>query len=475
MFSVKDTGIGIRDEDRVKLFKDFERFDSKKNKNIEGTGLGLAITNKLVNMMHGNILVESVYGEGSTFTVIFPQKITSEVVIGKFEDKLNSSAKTKQEVYQVSFVAPNAKILVVDDNEMNLVVATSLLKATQIQVDTAMSGMSALKKMSEIKYDLVFMDQMMPSLDGIQTLKLAKDMPDNKSEGVPIIVLTANAISGAREMFLKEGFTDYLSKPIDVKAMEQTLMEYLPADKIQSPPTKVNEELNQESKNETENETEQADYKYLNVSLGLQYSAGMEEMYRNILKMFCEMKDEKKAKILEAFENEDWQNYTTFVHALKSTSLSIGGEQISEVAKQLEMSGKILIAATASELEKHEAIEYIQTHNDVAMKLYDKLVEEGRCYLGEQSGIVPETLSESLSESSAESVNDDSSLDNMINLQKAFDDEDWITYANIVEGLEDVDKNIKMACKMVVSDFTNDQEKQEAINYIKENHSNVTK
>ena len=274
MFSVKDTGIGIREEDRVKLFKDFERFDSKKNKNIEGTGLGLAITYKLVNMMRGNILVESVYGEGSTFTVIFPQKVVGDSIIGKFEEKLRSN-NGKQEAYKVSFIAPDAKILVVDDNEMNLVVATSLLKATQIQVDTAMSGMSALKKLAETQYDLVFLDQMMPSLDGIQTLKLAKEMEENKSQGVPMIVLTANAISGAKEMFLREGFTDYLSKPIDSKEMENMLMEYLPADKLQAPPIIneelriMNEELNQEVQIERENKSEKVNYKYLNTELGL--------------------------------------------------------------------------------------------------------------------------------------------------------------------------------------------------------------
>ena len=174
MFSVKDTGIGIREEDRTKLFKDFERFDSKINKNIEGTGLGLAITYKLVKMMNGHILVESVYGEGSTFTVILPQKVIGASTIGSFEDKLKSTSK--QEAYHVSFVAPEAKILVVDDNEMNLLVVTSLLKATKIQVDTAISGMVALKKLAETHYDMIFLDQMMPSLDGIQTFKMEQEM-----------------------------------------------------------------------------------------------------------------------------------------------------------------------------------------------------------------------------------------------------------------------------------------------------------
>ena len=181
-FSVKDTGIGIRDEDRKKLFTDFQRLDSKKNKNIEGTGLGLAITYRLVKMMNGWINVSSVYGEGSTFKVMLPQKVMGKALIGNFENKLQT--ENTQKVYKVAFVAPDAKILVVDDNEMNLLVVTSLLKETQIQVDTAISGMNALKKMSQTKYDMIFLDQMMPSLDGIATLKMSKEMPDIKQHTV---------------------------------------------------------------------------------------------------------------------------------------------------------------------------------------------------------------------------------------------------------------------------------------------------
>ena len=460
MFSVKDTGIGIREEDRVKLFRDFERFDSKKNKNIEGTGLGLAITYNLVKMMHGNILVESKYGEGSTFTVIFPQKVVGNAVVGKFEEKLRS-AKVEKKSYQVSFIAPDAKILVVDDNEMNLLVATSLLKATQVQVDTALSGMEALTKLTQTKYDLIFLDQMMPSLDGIQTLRLAKEMEDNLSYDAPTIALTANAISGAREMFLREGFTDYLSKPIDAKELEKMMREYLPAEKLKAPTNEEEEKIekiNTQQKNSTS-------YKYLNIELGLQYSAGMEDMYKDILTMFCNLKDDKKSKIQESFDKEDWNNYTTLVHALKSTSLSIGGEELSKAAKQLEMSGKILLVDTSSELDKHESKEYIKSHNAEAMELYDKLVEEGKNYINGESGM-----------QNAESINEEIS-DNQTDiseLQEAFDNEDWIMYSILLQDIKSdsaVYKQLDMACKMINADFTTDEEKQEAINYIKEHHA----
>ncbi len=511
MFSVKDTGIGIRDEDRVKLFKDFERLDNKKNKNIEGTGLGLAITYNLVKMMHGNILVESVYGAGSTFTVVFPQKIINNAAIGNFEEKIRQN-KVNQEVYKPSFVAPEAKVLVVDDNEMNLFVAASLLKGTKIQVDTAMSGMSALKKMAQNQYDMIFLDQMMPSLDGIQTLRLANEMQENKSKGAPIVALTANAVFGAREMFISEGFTDYLSKPIDSIALEKMLIEYLPVDKLQTPPkvetepTKQNEEV---KSNMEEIISSQSDYQYLNPAMGIQYSAGMEDMYRDILAMFCKLKDEKKVKIQEAFDKEDWNNYTTFVHALKSTAKTVGGAQVSEIAKKLEMAGKILIAATSSELDKHEAEEYIRSHNGELMELYDKLVEEGRQYLDSKSQSTSESPSPSESQTETESIteweteqpaetvdqsaageeeeteqetfSEDLGLDFMLNLHGAFEKEDWATYSSLIQNIEgstnesiiNVLKQVKMACQMITSDLTTDEEKAEAIKYIKEHHADI--
>ena len=488
-FSVKDSGIGIRDEDKSKLFKDFERFDAKQNKNIEGTGLGLAITAKLVKLMNGKIEVESVYGEGSTFTVLVPQKVIGRKGVGRFEERVKAE-KPKTDTYRVSFVAPNARILVVDDNEMNLLVATSLLKATQIQVDTAMSGMSALKKMAEIKYDIIFLDQMMPSLDGIQTLHLAKDMKENKSPNAPMIALTANAVSGAREMFLKEGFNDYLSKPIDAVALEKMLAEYLPKNLLQEPPEESEAAVSTPTANypppppayntPVPSSPSTAAYSLLNPALGLQYSAGMEDMYRNVLEMFCKLKDEKKAKIQEAFDKKDWNNYTTFVHALKSTSLSIGSQQTSELAKKLEESGKILIAKSTSELDKQQAEEFITNHQAEIMELYDKLVEEGRQYLGGDAALEPaavEVKAEPIPSEPADEDDDDSDLELLLDLQNAFESEDWAKYAEAIQGISDTDnatfKQVNMACKMVTSDLTSDEEKAEAVKYIKDNHSKI--
>ena len=368
IFTVKDTGIGIREENIPKLFEDFERFDAKKNKNIEGTGLGLAITQKLVNMMRGKIDVKSVYGEGSSFTVTIPQKVVGNELIGEF----NETPHAAQEKYKPAFVAPDAEILVVDDNEMNLIVAVNLLKATQVKVDTALSGMSCLKKLAKHRYDLIFLDQMMPSLDGIQTLKMARAMNENLSKAAPIIALTANAISGTREKLIAEGFTDYLSKPIDVKVMEQMMMTYLPADKIlNAAPEKVDTATDSASAPEIDGDL-------INVDMGLEYCAGMTDMYKEVLLTFNRFKPEKQKKIQAAFDAGDWKNYTILVHALKSTALTIGGEKTSAAAKALEMAGKILTAATSSELEKHESADFIQKNHAAAMKLYDMLADEAQ-------------------------------------------------------------------------------------------------
>lgn len=374
ILSVTDTGIGIREEDRNKLFTDFQRFDAKRNKNIEGTGLGLAITYKLIKMMDGWIKVDSVYGEGTTFTVTIPQKVVGESVVGSFEDKLQSV--DKQEKYKVSFIAPDAKILVVDDNEMNLLVVTSLLKETKIKIDTVMSGREALQKLSETHYDVILLDQMMPSLDGIQTLKLAKDMPENKSKDVPTIALTANAISGAKEMFLRKGFSNYLSKPVEPRSLEEMLIQYLPEEKVQSP-TLANQPT------EVVAPKESSGYEYLNTELGLQYSGDMPDMYQSVLELFCNLKEEKQAALQKSFDTENWKNYTIQIHALKSTSLNIGGEKTSALAKQLELAGKLITAATSTELEKLQNIEFIKANHATVMTLYDKLVDDCKKYLQE--------------------------------------------------------------------------------------------
>ena len=231
LISITDTGVGIRDKDMEKLFGKFQRLDQNKNRTVEGSGLGLAIVHNLLELMNGSIDVESVYGEGSTFTITLPQKIVSNEMVGDFKGKAGKTGE-EQTKYKESFRAPDAKVLVVDDTPVNVVVVKNLLKKTQVQVDGVGSGMECISKAQNEKYDLIFLDYRMPVMDGIETLKRLKELQDNPNEDTPVVALTANAISGARERFIKEGFDDYMTKPIDAESLETTLLSYLPGGKI---------------------------------------------------------------------------------------------------------------------------------------------------------------------------------------------------------------------------------------------------
>ena len=228
ILQVEDTGIGIRPEDIDKLFHKFERLDVIKNHNIQGTGLGLSITGQLVELMHGEIRVESTYGAGSCFTVSLPQQIVDNSPLGRIGE-YHSTVKTR---YHESFHAPATEILVVDDVEMNLLLVRNLLKQTQIQIDTALSGEQCLKMCSRKHYDVIFMDHMMPEMDGIETLARMKKMLDSPNKNTPVIMLTANALTGMREEYLRQGFQDYISKPIQGGRLESLLLKYLPGDKV---------------------------------------------------------------------------------------------------------------------------------------------------------------------------------------------------------------------------------------------------
>ncbi|MBQ8592070.1 MAG: response regulator [Lachnospiraceae bacterium] len=226
LLSVKDTGMGIKQEDMQKLFSSFQRFELNKNRYIEGTGLGLNITKQLVNIMNGTIDVQSEYGIGSCFTVQIPQQIVEDVPMGSLEQKhKENSAETDSQTSVLDI--PDAKILVVDDTRMNLMVIKALLKRSRAQLDLVTGGNQCLVKTKEKKYDLILMDHMMPEPDGVQTLHMILEDTDNMNRETPIIVLTANAIAGMKEQYMQEGFADYLSKPVEVDKLEAMLAKYL--------------------------------------------------------------------------------------------------------------------------------------------------------------------------------------------------------------------------------------------------------
>ena len=226
---VSDTGIGIKPEDMEKLFTSFQRLDENKNRNIEGTGLGLNISKQLTEMMDGTVEVESEYGKGTTFTAFMVQKIIDNTPIGNFAENL-AKLQEEKEKYKPTLVAPDAHILVVDDNDMNLKVLKGLLKKTKIQVETAESGDECIELLKKKSYHLVLLDQMMPGKTGTETLKIIKN--ERIADSTPVIALTADAVSDARDTYLKEGFTDYLSKPVIYQELEEILRKYLDKDLI---------------------------------------------------------------------------------------------------------------------------------------------------------------------------------------------------------------------------------------------------
>ena len=338
IFEVKDTGVGIKQKDIGKLFESFQRVDQKNNRNIEGSGLGLAITHQFVELMRGRIDVESEYGRGSIFTVVIPQKVTKNKQIGDFKTSYERSAK-KNAVYRESFHAPEAKVLIVDDNEMNLVVAESLLKQTKIQIETAASGAECLEKLRAGNYHVLLLDHMMPGMDGVETLKAIKEeglVPD-----MPIIALTANAISGAREMYIEYGFQDYLAKPIVGTALERLLGKWIPEELLLEP-----DEQSDAAKAEkkTERKKAPADDTFIAERIdrkaGLAYCAESEEMYQNLLKAYWKQGARNLYNGQEFVGKEDWESYRRLLHDIKSTSLNIGALKLAEEAKSLEMAAK---------------------------------------------------------------------------------------------------------------------------------------
>ena len=335
IISVQDTGIGIRPEDLDKLFDKFQRLDLEQNSTVEGTGLGLAITHSLVDMMGGSIDVKSEYGSGSVFTVTIPQKVVSAEPVGDLQARFRTNAEV-HEIYRETFRAPDAHILVVDDTKMNLTVAVGLLGNTQMQIDTASGGEEAVRLAKVNPYDLILMDQRMPKMDGTEALHRIRTEGANSE--TPVICLTADAVMGAKERYIAEGFTDYLTKPIDGLAMEELLMKYLPEEKVI--PVR-DEEAAGEAGSTPLCPRGQDAYAVLEGAgidpvTGLGYCQNDDALYRTLLKEYALSAKEKERNIGRWFEEHDWSSYGTAVHSVKSTSKMIGASALSDIAGALE-------------------------------------------------------------------------------------------------------------------------------------------
>ncbi len=326
-FSVKDTGIGVKEEDMEKLFTAYERLDEEKNSAIQGTGLGLDISRRFAELMGGKLWCESVYGQGSEFILTVNQKIEDATPMGKFVENADEGAKGP---YVPQFVAPDADVLVVDDNPMNLNVIKGLLRATKMFVTTATSGEECLDKIKYGKFDVILLDHMMPGMDGVETVaKIREDHPD-----LPVYALTANSAAG-EEFYISKGFTGYLSKPIDSRALELAIMKHLPEEMMMKPVaadgTAEPEELPEDMKwvNNVEG---------ISVEDGIRNSGGISSFISS-LNLFRETLDDVASVIKGAYEANDLRLYTIKVHALKSSARIIGATGLSELCQKLEDAG----------------------------------------------------------------------------------------------------------------------------------------
>ncbi len=472
---VRDTGIGIAEENLEKLFSSFNQVDTKRNRQEGGIGIGLAISKRIISKMGGFISVKSQLGKGSEFTFVVPQKVVDErpMVAVRNAESINIIVYIDNEKYQFAeirdeymdnirhmveglevrchqcrnlqefkrrmekeiythafitideyredkeyfeelshqlvvvmlqnrenaeqpggsikmvykpyyvlsiasvlngeyslqrldgshyqekkFIAPEASVLVVDDNLMNLKVVEGLLRPYKIKVFVATSGRECLSKLDNMRYDIIFMDHMMPEMDGVETAHKIRAKAGLYFQNIPIVALTANAIGGAREMFLEEGFQEYVAKPIEMSHLERVLRKYIPEEKV------IRMEDYSDPYEPVAEQMEPEESSRINRRRGIQYCGGNEEDYKEILQVYLSTGLQKIREIREKYKEEDWKNYTILVHAVKSTSFGIGATELGEMAKELELAGK------------EENISYIQAHHREVMHEYEEVLLE---------------------------------------------------------------------------------------------------
>lgn len=366
-YRVIDTGIGIKEEDFEKLFEKFERVEKEKNRKIEGTGLGLNIASRLLHLMGSELKVKSEYQKGSEFYFDIKQKIADIEPLGDFREKiiLMEEAEDNKDAY----IAPEAKVLVVDDNSMNRDVVVGLLKPTQIKVFEAASGEACITMLQEQKFDLVLLDHMMPGMDGMETFQIIKKKKLCKD--VPVIMFTANVMAGEREKFLNEGFSDFLAKPIIPERLDEILLTHLPKDLVKM--GRITEVVSKENALEDLPQLDEFDFTY---AMGL---LKREELLMQSLENFKDMLKyiPEKLKILfdEIQQEEGLKNYRIEVHALKSTSATVGALLLSKLARMLE------VAAKEGDLSKIRTLhpillEEIKKHKERVSVLFEEEKQE---------------------------------------------------------------------------------------------------
>lgn len=336
--TVRDSGIGIREEDIDSIFEKFKRLDTVRNSKVEGTGLGMNIAAQLLALMNGDISVESSYGTGSEFKITIPQTIADVTPMGSY-----SYAKQAQGGYKTreTFTAPKGKVLVVDDNVMNRVVVKGLLKQTLLKIEEAGSGEECLQKTLSNHYDIVLMDHMMPGMDGVETLQRLRKQ-NGACQNTPVIVLTANAVVGVKDFYLEQGFDDYMSKPVSGRLLEEMLLKYLPDELITK--REFSRGINVISAKQEGFQPEEIRNvlaaERIDLKRSLELMEGKKEMYRHLARVFASVCEERLRMLHEYIRKEDVPAYVELIHAVKSDAKKLGAIDLEKIASEQEKMGK---------------------------------------------------------------------------------------------------------------------------------------
>ncbi len=321
VFCVEDTGCGIRKEDLGKIFEDFRQVDSKRNRSAEGTGLGLAIVKHLTELMEGTIEVESIYGEGTTVTITIPQRIVDARPISEMPKLEQAEPKPTDH-----FTAPGVKVLIVDDNAINRKVARGFLKKYAFDLTEAESGPEAIELVRAARYDIIFMDHMMPGMDGIEAAEIIRRDCGENGIAPAMVALTANVMQGMREHFLECGFQDFIAKPLDRTELNQLLLRWVPKEYRQTGEQEAQVKPLDESAFPIDG---------IDMHAAMQYYSGDEEGFADLLELYC-MDGKHKTGLLRELAQSDLSRYQIEVHGLKSASANIGAMEVSAMAREQE-------------------------------------------------------------------------------------------------------------------------------------------
>ena len=421
--------------------------DSTVRSKDDRTGLGLAITQRLIEMMGGKLEVQSVYGKGSAFSFKILQKVVDREPLGDFEKQYRESLRSIED-YHEKFIAPMGRILIVDDNAMNLAVAQGLLKGTRLQIDVAASGEECLELIKRKTYHLICMDHMMPVMDGVQTLHAIRALEGNPSRDIPVIALTANAVAGARDLYLKEGFQDYLTKPIDADKFENMLIEYLPDNVVYLTNSReISEELETQDAEEFDIRESQLYLMGFNLRNGLRYMGGDKTLYGKVLHDFHSILQEKETALKDFLQKGDMPGYTIIVHSLKGNARNVGADDLADEAFELEKMAK------AGQLED------VTVRSPILFSMMNNMRNSLRVYLEtEEAG---EEKAQTQGEDSMERITEEEWVRALEELAARLDDFDGESAAAKLRELKryerpEADKKMLRLCEKAIKDYAYD-------------------